>query len=339
MRNKLITMAFSVIAFLTGQASATTSYLPGFTWNWEADFGQPNSVAELPPNPNSDARSRALAGNAGLSAGPQVGNVWQYGNAPYVKLQGGTFVASDFAIYQYAGLHINGEGVHAYFWADSLTIPGNWDAISYTPDHPSIGPGHFVHPDDSPNGGEVVMVRWEYPGQDSALIHISGKVWDIPYGWFGPPNDGVDFYLLKNSSVATVDYAVIPDWGSHLVNKTVLMNPGDSIFMGVGPLGNYGSDSVMLDVTFQVVPKPPLLGDLNGDGWVGQTDLNAILADWGHSPPLLPFSDPSGDGLVSQDDLDTVLTDWGRGIPPVPEPATLSLLALGGLALIRRKRK
>ena len=93
-------------------------------------------------------------------------------------------------------------------------------------------------------------------------------------------------------------------------------------------------------VEYYTEPVSPLLGDLNGDGWVGQTDLNAILADWGHSPPLLPFSDPSGDGLVGQDDLDFVLSDWGKGTPPsVPEPATLSLLTLGGLAVMRRKRK
>ena len=84
---------------------------------------------------------------------------------------------------------------------------------------------------------------------------------------------------------------------------------------------------------------PPLLGDLNGDGFVGNDDLDTVLVDWGHSPPILPNSDPSGDGSVGQDDLDIVLTDWGRGIPPepVPEPATLSLLTLGGLAVIRRR--
>ena len=90
-------------------------------------------------------------------------------------------------------------------------------------------------------------------------------------------------------------------------------------------------DSLVLEIT---VP-----GDLDGDGFVGQMDLDAVLMDWGNSPPVLPYTDPSGDGLVSQDDLDTVLNDWGHGIPPVPEPATLSLLTLGGLAVVRRKRR
>ena len=90
---------------------------------------------------------------------------------------------------------------------------------------------------------------------------------------------------------------------------------------------------------------PPLFGDLNGDGFVGQIDLGYVLTYWGQTvamgDPLM--GDPSGDGLVSQDDLDMVLADWGGGSPPappsVPESATLSLLTLGGLALMRRKRK
>ena len=80
-------------------------------------------------------------------------------------------------------------------------------------------------------------------------------------------------------------------------------------------------------------------GDLDGDGFVGNNDLDTVLVDWGHSPPILPNSDPSGDGSVGQDDLDIVLGDWGRGVPPasVPEPATLGMFALCGLAMLRRK--
>ena len=95
----------------------------------------------------------------------------------------------------------------------------------------------------------------------------------------------------------------------------------------------------------------PFSGDINatiddfldiGDGFVGQADLDTVLAEWGETVvPGVP-ADPTGDGFVGQADLDTVLADWGMGTPPsppVPEPGALSLLAIGALAVIRRRRR
>ena len=89
------------------------------------------------------------------------------------------------------------------------------------------------------------------------------------------------------------------------------------------------------------LPAPPLLGDVNADGFVGQADLDIVLAEWGAAPPADPRADPNDDGFVGQGDLDIVLADWGKTSPPpaVPEPATLSIAALCGLALLRRRPK
>jgi len=94
-----------------------------------------------------------------------------------------------------------------------------------------------------------------------------------------------------------------------------------------------------------------LLGDLNHDGFVGQDDLNIVLANWGQAVDAgaMLLGDSSGDGLVGQDDLNVVLANWGTGSPPpaamlpiqaVPEPSSLVLLVLAGtlgvLAALRR---
>ena len=86
-----------------------------------------------------------------------------------------------------------------------------------------------------------------------------------------------------------------------------------------------------------------LIGDLDGDGFVGINDLNIVLANWNQNvPPGNPLADPSGDGFVGIDDLNTVLSNWNAGTPPnnsanIPEPGTLSVWLVSALLTTRRR--
>jgi PEP-CTERM motif len=58
----------------------------------------------------------------------------------------------------------------------------------------------------------------------------------------------------------------------------------------------------------------PIDGDINGDGFVGIADLNIVLGNWNAGTPP------------------------ATGTPTIPEPASFALLALGSIAMFKRRR-
>ena len=86
-------------------------------------------------------------------------------------------------------------------------------------------------------------------------------------------------------------------------------------------------------------------GDANCDGVVDDLDLTALATHW-QLHGGWPDGDFSGDGFVADADLAILAAAWpsgGGGAPgnvsAVPGPATLSLLLVGGPALLRSKRR
>jgi autotransporter-associated beta strand protein len=87
-----------------------------------------------------------------------------------------------------------------------------------------------------------------------------------------------------------------------------------------------------------------ITGDVNGDGIVDYQDLGIMAGNWNMTSGAdLSMGDLNGDGAVDYQDLGIMAGNWNYGVTAtgtvVPEPATMGLLAIGGIAaLIRRRR-
>ena len=90
-------------------------------------------------------------------------------------------------------------------------------------------------------------------------------------------------------------------------------------------------------------PKQFFWGDSNLDGEVGLSDLVTLATNYNQAG-IWYDGDFNGDGIVSLADLTSLATNFGAETvviegAPIPEPATLSLLALGWMTLAKKRRR
>jgi hypothetical protein len=100
------------------------------------------------------------------------------------------------------------------------------------------------------------------------------------------------------------------------------------------PQLEFGDDLDALDLC-------PHAGDADYSGAVNVGDLGILAANW-KQPGTWDQADYNGDGIVNVGDLGILAANWNwtfNPLSPVPEPGTLGLMALAGLALIRRRAR
>ncbi len=134
--------------------------------------------------------------------------------------------------------------------------------------------------------------------------------------------DGTERVYRFDSLSVGDDQMLTIDLANFLQDNAVGGVPGLDLssltaFHTQGTFGN-GDPGDAMDLTFDELSVglpggPVLLGDLNGDGFVGIDDLNLILGNWNQGTP------PTTGGTI-------------------PEPGTLALLGLGCYAITTRRR-
>ena len=88
---------------------------------------------------------------------------------------------------------------------------------------------------------------------------------------------------------------------------------------------------------------PYLNGDADLDGSVLVSDLNAVGRNWRGTPDPWSDGDFNADGIVDAGDLNLLALNWQQSVPAaaareaVPEPASLALLMIAGIALMIRR--
>jgi len=116
------------------------------------------------------------------------------------------------------------------------------------------------------------------------------------------PNDSILYVAGTDGELFRIDAAGA---SSTLIDTTPLTaGPSDMVF----------SESLSTAIVAQPVPDGVDLvafcvGDLDGDGTTGQSDLGILLASWG----MDDGGDLDGDGDTDQADLGILLADWGCG--------------------------
>jgi hypothetical protein len=112
------------------------------------------------------------------------------------------------------------------------------------------------------------------------------------------------------------DHLVQPGPGGEIntqrVDEAGVLEPGQYVLQAQAGtfIDNEVPPSRLAQAAFDFTLGVSIVGDLDGDGMVGTSDLLALLAAWGPCPQDCP-ADLDGDGEVATSDLLILLANWG----------------------------
>jgi len=174
--------------------------------------------------------------------------------------------------------------------------------------------------------------RWEYSGGDGDKVAVTGDLtlagaWTLDLGGATTPTAGVKYDLFTYDTFSgteeptTILNSEVPGWPTPTIGQYTTAGVGH-IYMMFGAMG-----------------------DTNGDDVVDAADYITVKQNFGRTDATLGAEQGDFDknGNVDWDDLQLLMANFSTrsigGAPATPEPATLGLLAIGALAVLRRRRR
>jgi len=232
------------------------------------------------------------------------------------------------------------DGVEVYI------DPGNRDNDGY-PGPPFGHTGDWVDaqqwagaPDGTADGEWVTLGYQDYPLPSDLGFEASVSGDTITYELTLTPYDHYEYTDPDSSTILTLA-------ADDVIGLDVVMNTRHGSDAGdFGMLcenldvNKFSTASHFLDHTLEGGPQAP--GDANGDGKVTIADFLALQNNFNQAGGWAE-GDFNDDGQVTIADFLILQNNWGYGtagagsVPTIPEPTTIGLLLLGGLAILRRR--